>query len=96
MKYGCHNRAPYKEPIRMSPNCEYTKTDLGQADARCVGCKWRVQRMKYEDIKDFQQRCEEHQDHQSGMITTQMLEDRLQEEIDELRAYIEKELKGRK
>jgi hypothetical protein len=45
--------------------------------------------MRYEDIKDFQQRCEEHQDHQSGMITSQMLEDRLQEEIDELRAYIE-------
>lgn len=45
--------------------------------------------MKYEDIKDFEQRCEEHQDHQSGMITSQMLEDRLQEEIDELRAFIE-------
>lgn len=43
MKYGCHNRAPYKEPHRMSPNCEYTKTDLGKADARCVGCKWREQ-----------------------------------------------------
>jgi hypothetical protein len=27
----------------MSPNCEYTKTDLGKADARCVGCKWREQ-----------------------------------------------------
>jgi hypothetical protein len=80
----------------MSPNCEYTKTDLGQADARCDGCKWRVQRMKYEDIKNFEQRCEQHQDHQSGMITTQMLEDRLQEEVDELRAYIEKELKGKK
>lgn len=43
MKYGCHNRAPYKEPHCMSPNCEYTKTELGQADARCVGCKWREQ-----------------------------------------------------
>lgn len=43
MRYGCHNRAPYKEPHRMSPNCEYTKTDLGKADARCVGCKWREQ-----------------------------------------------------
>lgn len=52
--------------------------------------------MKYEDIKNFEQRCEQHQDHQSGMITTQMLEDRLQEEVDELRAYIEKELKGKK
>ena len=46
MKYGCHNRAPYKEPIRMSPVCEYTKTDLGQADARCDGCKWREKKMK--------------------------------------------------
>ena len=43
MKYGCHNRAPYKEPHCMSPNCEYTKTDLGKVDARCVGCKWREQ-----------------------------------------------------
>jgi hypothetical protein len=45
--------------------------------------------MKYEDIKNFLQRCEVHPDHQSGMITHQMLEDRLQEEIDELREYIE-------
>lgn len=45
--------------------------------------------MKYKDIKDFLQRCEIHPDHQSGMITHQMLEDRLCEEIDELRAYIE-------
>jgi hypothetical protein len=30
----------------MSPNCEYTKTDLGQADARCVGCKWKEQKME--------------------------------------------------
>ena len=45
--------------------------------------------MKYEDIKDFLQRCEIHPDHQSGMITHQMLEDRLCDEIDELRAYIE-------
>lgn len=45
--------------------------------------------MKYEDIKDFSQRCEEHPDHQTGMISERMIQDRLSEEIDELRAYIE-------
>lgn len=45
--------------------------------------------MKYEDIKDFAERCEIHPDHQSGMITESMLKQRLHEEIDELRAYIE-------
>lgn len=28
-------------PFRMSPICNYTNTDLGQADARCHGCKHR-------------------------------------------------------
>jgi hypothetical protein len=28
-------------PFRMSQLCEYRHTDLGKADARCVGCKWR-------------------------------------------------------
>jgi len=45
--------------------------------------------MKYEDIKDFTQRCEEHPAHQTGMVSYQMIQDRLSEEIDELRAYIE-------
>lgn len=45
--------------------------------------------MKYEDIKDFSQRCEEHPDHQSGMITNAMIQQRLHEEIDKLRDYIE-------
>ena len=45
--------------------------------------------MKYEDIKDFNQRCEDHPDHQSGMISYGTIEQRLQEEIDELREYIE-------
>ena len=49
--------------------------------------------MKYEDIKDFYQRCDEHPDHQSGMISNQMLLDRLHEEIDELREFIEQKLK---
>ena len=46
--------------------------------------------MKYEDIKNFNQRCEEHPAHQTGMISHQMIQERLSEEIDELREYIEK------
>jgi hypothetical protein len=49
--------------------------------------------MKYKDIKDFNQRCEEHPDHQTGMISNQMLFNRLHEEIEELREYIETNLK---
>jgi hypothetical protein len=45
--------------------------------------------MKYEDIKDFYERCETHPDHQTGMISYRMIERRLQEEIEELREYIE-------
>jgi len=45
--------------------------------------------MKYEDIKDFYERCETHPDHQSGMISYSMIERRLREEIEELRQYIE-------
>ena len=45
--------------------------------------------MKYEDIKDFNERCEEHPDHQNGMISYRMIEQRLEEEIEELRQYIE-------
>jgi hypothetical protein len=46
--------------------------------------------MKYESIKDFNKRCEEHPAHQTGMISHQMIQERLSEEIDELREYIEK------
>ena len=45
--------------------------------------------MKYEDIKDFWERCNKHPDHQNGMISYRMIERRLQEEIEELRQYIE-------
>lgn len=42
MNYGCYNRKPFvKEyqgiPFRMSPDCEYQKTDK-YADPGCVGC----------------------------------------------------------
>ena len=45
--------------------------------------------MKYKDIKDFWERCDKHPDHQNGMISYRMVERRLQEEIEELRQYIE-------
>ena len=46
--------------------------------------------MKYTDIKTFSERCEEHPDHQSGMVTEWDLQRRLHEEIAELRKYIER------
>lgn len=49
--------------------------------------------MRYEDIRYFNQRCEEHPDHQSGMVTDMMIRQRLEEEIDELRTYIESVLR---
>lgn len=27
--------------FRMSPDCNYTHTELGQRDERCAGCRWR-------------------------------------------------------
>jgi len=45
--------------------------------------------MNYKDIKDFAQRCEEHPDHQTGMISHSMIQQRLQDEVAELREYIE-------
>jgi hypothetical protein len=45
--------------------------------------------MKYKDIKDFWERCNNHPDHQTGMISYRMIERRLREEIEELRQYIE-------
>lgn len=28
-------------PNRLAQDCRYTHTELGQADERCAGCKWR-------------------------------------------------------
>ena len=39
-------------------------------------------------IKTWQQRCEEHPDH-NGIVTERMIQARMQEEIDDLRAAIE-------
>ena len=56
---GCHNRAPFKDavelrdhhgrlvesfPFRMATDCQYTKSDLGQADTLCQGCRWRQEK----------------------------------------------------
>ena len=60
MSYGCYNRQPFKEflkvqsgwlggkriettiDFRMARDCQYTKTELGRKDERCIGCKWRM------------------------------------------------------
>ena len=44
--------------------------------------------MKYKNIKDLSQRCSNHPAHQNGMVSHQMIQDRLFEEIQELREYI--------
>ena len=45
--------------------------------------------MNYSDIKTFNERCNSHPDHQEGMVTEEMLRERLHEEVEELRAHIE-------
>ncbi len=35
--YGCHNRVP-----TAAPDCQYTLSALGRADARCTSCRWRA------------------------------------------------------
>lgn len=54
--YGCHNRAPLSDQaiqkpgyaivtvsMRFNPDCQYTRSELGRQDARCVGCRWRAE-----------------------------------------------------
>jgi len=45
--------------------------------------------MNYADIKNFNERCKTHPNHQHGMISSGMICDRLYEEVEELREYIE-------
>jgi hypothetical protein len=45
--------------------------------------------MSYKDIKTFSERCETHPNHQHGMMSSGMICDRLYEEVEELRMYIE-------
>ena len=40
-------------------------------------------------IKTWVERCDEHPDHQSGLVSNGMIQARMQEEIDDLRAEIE-------
>ena len=40
-------------------------------------------------IKTWNQRCEMHPDHQNGMVSERMIQSRMQEEIDDLRAALE-------
>ncbi len=40
-------------------------------------------------IKTWVERCDEHPDHQSGMVSNGMIQARMQEEIDDLRAEID-------
>jgi hypothetical protein len=40
-------------------------------------------------ILTWRERCATHADHQSGMITNEMIRQRMQEEIDELRMALE-------
>ena len=47
--------------------------------------------MKRKKILTWHERCEVHPDHQMGMVTYQMIMDRMQEEIDELREYIDQQ-----
>ena len=41
-------------------------------------------------IKTWQERCQKHPDHQMGMVSNAMIQARMQEEIDELRAALAK------
>lgn len=45
--------------------------------------------MSYKDIKTFSERCETHPAHQEGMVVEEMLRERLHEEVEELREYVE-------
>ena len=39
-----HTRVPrmVPSPFRLSPDCQYTKTDLGKSDPGCTRCKWKT------------------------------------------------------
>lgn len=55
-RYGCYNRAPYREtvthsqggvswPFRMSRDCRY---DRAMADNACAGCCWAQDHKEYQ------------------------------------------------
>jgi hypothetical protein len=45
--------------------------------------------MNYKDIKTFSERCDSHPDHKQGMISERDIQRRLNEEVEELREYVE-------
>lgn len=36
-------------PDPMTKDCQYTHTELGQADPKCAGCKWRASKGETND-----------------------------------------------
>jgi hypothetical protein len=44
MEFGSTRKPVIRSiPFRMTGECQYTHTELGQADAKCIGCNWRHQ-----------------------------------------------------
>ena len=58
---------------------------------RCGHCCQSEVSKDMKHIKTWSERCEEHPDHQTGMISERMIQERMQEEIDELRQALETE-----
>ena len=56
---------------------------------RCGHCCQSDVSKDMKHIKTWSERCEEHPDHQTGMISERMIQERMQEEIDELRQALE-------
>ena len=55
-------------------------------------CQSEVSLRAMKHIKTWSERCEEHPDHQERIITERMIQERMQEEIDELRQALETDL----
>jgi transcription elongation factor Elf1 len=54
-------------------------------------CQSEVSLRAMKHIKTWHERCEEHPDHQERIISERMIQERMQEEIDELRQALETE-----
>lgn len=74
----------------------HQKTKSYLDDFECPRCGHCCQALvdetaKRKHIKTWYERCEDHPDHQTGMISERMIQERMQEEIDELRKALETE-----
>jgi len=49
--YDSGPRRKVEIPFRMSQQCEYRKTELGEADKNCAGCGWRTNPTTTKDPK---------------------------------------------